>query len=102
MTNDNESVFIITKDYEHNNFFLYHYFTDFDNNSLITIQNKIKDNFCNSQLCDINKSVNDFFIFANKHKEGFYIHNWFSEVKQDAILKKTYIKKLDNINTQFG
>lgn len=102
MTNENESVFIITKDYENNNFFMYHYLTDFDNNSLISIQNKIKEKYCYSKLCDINRSVNDFFIFANRNKEGFYIHNWFSEVKQDAILKKTYIKKLSNIKTRFG
>ena len=40
--------------------------------------------------------------FADKHGEGFYVYNWYSPINKEIIKKRTFVKKIENVKTQFG
>lgn len=102
LTDSGEYIFINGKNAEGDVVFLYHNYLNLDSKNMVDSQKALNEGVCNIDVCNIEELISGLIEFADKHGEGFYVYNWYSPVNKEIIKKRTYVKKVDNVKTQFG
>lgn len=97
ITDDGEYVWIHAYDENDGYYYIYHHYSLIDGLGVNEAQNNINKGYCNVELCNIEKTLHGIVQLLKNSSQGYYSYNWYSPITKQVIKKRSFVRKLRNI-----
>lgn len=99
-TDGGEYVWIHAYDDENQGYYYeYHHYLIIDGLGATEAQNNVNKGYCNEKLCNIAKTLHGTVQMLRNSSQGYHTYNWYSPITKKIIKKRSFIRKLKNIET---